>query len=211
MWAQSCSFPPSSHPLRCHATEDHGCAPPLKPSSRATILLQLKQSTVTRAPHHRLQLPKFSPRAGMAHHSPSLLLSAPGKWPSGQAHPQRQETGSRHNSVEVVWGVAPLSLGAQQPQLHPPQLEGREGSGDDYHECGSIPERQAVCQPRASYKAMLMGQSCSIYHREERQPQPGEVFSSSRVPPSKEEQEGWQLVKPRRMCPWSMKHLEDVL
>jgi hypothetical protein len=73
-----------------------------------------------------------------------------------------------------------------------------------------------MCWPRASNRVVLMGQSCSIYHREERRPQPGEVFISLRVPPrnrtpSQEAEEGWQLVEPRRMCPRSVKQLEDVL
>jgi hypothetical protein len=85
MWAQSCSFPPSPHPLRCHVTEDHGYALPLKPSSRAAILLQLTRSAVIGAPHHHLQLPKFGPMAGMAHPPSSSLVTTPGKWLSGQA------------------------------------------------------------------------------------------------------------------------------
>jgi hypothetical protein len=115
MWAQSCSFPPPPHPLRCHATEDHGCAPPLKPSSRAAILLQLKRSAVIGAPHHRMRLLKFGSRAGMAHPPMSSLLSVLGKWLSGQALPRRQETGSHHSPAKVVRGATPLSLGTQQP------------------------------------------------------------------------------------------------
>jgi hypothetical protein len=61
-----------------------------------------------------------------------------------------------------------------------------------------------------------MGQSCSVYHGEEHQPRPGEVFISPRAPPSnrtpsQEAEEGWQLVKPRCTCPRSVKLSEDVL
>jgi hypothetical protein len=71
------------------------------------------------------------------------------------------------------------------------------------------------------YRLVLVGQSYSDYQREvcvcrPQPPRPGEVSISSRVPPSDETlsrkaEEGWQLVKPRRKRPWSVKQPEDKL